>query len=177
MFSLLFQIFQGFPGLSSLASECIWFPSSDSESALSPVPSNVLLSVLLLGLCQCLCSAISVLVSLALVFPNLTHFQLAKSFLDLQGAKSPQYVCTLSAGTITAGFLSTFGSWLFNKGRASDMSCLSVCQHPLVTLVQLAKGNFPLPQVITLGQVLGLLRGAAAMGCWSVSVSWSELMS
>ena len=60
-------------GLSSLTLECIWSPSTDSESALSPVASNDLLSVLSLGLCHCLCSGLALLVSLALLFPNLTH--------------------------------------------------------------------------------------------------------
>ena len=59
------------------------------------------------------------------------------------------------------------------------MSHPLLCPCPLVTLVQFAKGNLPLPllQVNTLGQVLGLLRVAAAVVCWSVSVFWLELMS
>ena len=59
------------------------------------------------------------------------------------------------------------------------MSHPLLCSHPLATLVQFGKGNFPLPhpQVNTLYQVLGHVRGAAAMDCWSVSVSWSEVMS
>ena len=56
---------------------------------------------------------------------------------------------------------------------------LSLHPHPSVMLVQLAKGNFPLPlpQVNSLGQVFGLLKGAEVLGCWSITVSWSEVMS
>ena len=45
--------------------------------------------------------------------------------------------------------------------------------------VELAKGNLPLPlpKLNTLGQVLGLLKGVKVLGCWSMSVSWSEVMS
>ena len=80
----------------------------------------------------------------------------------------------LSVGTITAGFLSIFGSWLFIKGGTTDISCLSLFSHHLVTLVQFAKRNLPLPlpQVNTLGPVLGLLRETGEMGCQSVSISW-----
>ena len=144
----------------------MWSPS-DFESEWSSVSSNVLLSVLSLDLCHCLCSVLSLLVSLALVLPYLTHIHLVKSFLDLPGARSLSYVCTLSADT-TAGFLSTLGSWLFTIGGASDLShpLLSPHPYPLVILVQFSKGNFPLPlpQVNTLGHVLGLLRGAIVMG-------------
>ena len=77
------------PGLSSLASEYSVPLSTDSESVCSSVSSNVLLSVLSLGLCHYICSILTLLVSLALVFPSLTHVQLAKSFLDLLWARSP----------------------------------------------------------------------------------------
>ena len=51
--------------------------------------------------------------------------------------------------------------------------------HPLVTLVQLAKGNLPLPlpRLKTFGWLLGLLKGVEELGCWSMPISWSEVMS
>ena len=98
------------PGVSSLASEYMVSPSTDSESAWPSVSSNVLLSVLSLGLCHCLCSILLLLVSLALVFHSLTHVQLGRSFLDLLGVRSPSHVCTLSFGATIARFLSAFGS-------------------------------------------------------------------
>ena len=78
--------------LVSSSSECIVSPSIESESTWSPISSNILSSVLLLGLCYCLCSVLLLLVSLALVFPSLTQDQLAKSFLDLFGARIP-FIC------------------------------------------------------------------------------------
>ena len=59
-------------------------------------------------------------------------------------------------------------------------SCLLTNPHPrpcpLVTLVQLAKGNLslPLPKLNTLGKVLGLLKGVEVfevevLGCWSTT--------
>ena len=57
---------------------------------------------------------------------------------------------------------------------------LKVCIHILwLHLCQNSRENFPLPlpQVITLGQVFDLLKGAEVLGCWSLSVSWSEVVS
>ena len=49
---------------------------------------------------------------------------------------------------------------------------LSLHPCPLVMLVKLAKGKFPLPlpKLNTLGQVLGLLKGVEVLGCWSPTV-------
>ena len=73
------------PGLSS--SECMVSPSIDSQSAWSSDSSDILLSVLSSGLCHCLCSVLLLFISLVLVFLSLTHVQLARSFLDLLGAR------------------------------------------------------------------------------------------
>ena len=103
------------------------------------------------------------LLILALGFPNLTHVQLANSFVDFQGGGAAGYVCCLLIGAITEEFVSA--SWLSIEGGASDISCASLFLCPLATLVQFAKGNFPLSQVNTLGKVLGLLKGAATVVC------------
>ena len=87
-------------------SKCIMSPSIVSESAWSPVSSNVLSSILLLGLCHCLSSILLLLVSLALVFPSLTQDQLTKSFQDLLGARFPSYVCIISVGSTIVRLLS-----------------------------------------------------------------------
>ena len=122
------------------------------------------------------CSAMLMLLILDFGFPKLTHAQLANSFLDLQGKGAAGYVCHLLIGAITEEFLSV--SWLFIEGGVSDMSCPSLFLCSLATLVKFAKGKFPLPlsQVNTLGKILGLLKGAATVVCWSVSVSRSELI-
>ena len=73
------------PGLSSLTSEYVWSPSTDSDSPVSFGLSNVLLLLLPWCLCQCLCSAMLMTLIFGFGFPNLTHVQLANSFLDLQG--------------------------------------------------------------------------------------------
>ena len=55
------------------------------------------------------------------------------------------------------------------------MSHTLLCPCPLATLVQFAKGNFPLPlpQVNTLSKVLGVLKGAATAVCLSMYISQS----
>ena len=104
-----------------------------------------------------------ILLIFGLGFPNLTHIQLANSFLDLLWGSIAGHVCCLLIGAITEEFLSM--SWLFIESGASDMSCPSLFICLSAILVQFAKGYFPLRQVNTLGKVLGLLKGVTTVVC------------